>query len=57
VIMASRPKVSFWQDGSTSPGNDGYPIVYLEHWQTSKEHTDSWYAYGFSNSVRVLLYN
>jgi hypothetical protein len=24
VMVASRPKVSFWPDGNTSPGNYGY---------------------------------
>jgi hypothetical protein len=24
VMMASRPKISSWPDGSTSPGNYGY---------------------------------
>jgi hypothetical protein len=25
VMVASRPKVSFWPDGSTSPGSYRYP--------------------------------
>jgi hypothetical protein len=28
VMMASRPKVSFWTDGSISPGNYRWPFVY-----------------------------
>jgi hypothetical protein len=27
VIVASRPKVSFWPDGSTSPRNYGWLFV------------------------------
>jgi hypothetical protein len=27
VMVASRPKVSFWPGGSTSPGNYGYHHV------------------------------
>jgi hypothetical protein len=26
VVVASRPKVSFWPDGSTSPGNYGWAL-------------------------------
>jgi hypothetical protein len=29
VIVARRPKVSFWPDGSTSPGNYGWLFVIL----------------------------
>jgi hypothetical protein len=29
LIVASRPKVSFWRDGSTGPGNYGYTILLL----------------------------
>jgi hypothetical protein len=29
VMVASRPNVNFWPDGSTSPGNYGWIIVCL----------------------------
>jgi hypothetical protein len=52
VMMASRPKVSFWPDGNTSPGNYRWLFVYFHnklwqlksagsemlHWITCKPH-------------------
>jgi hypothetical protein len=29
VMEASRPKVRFWPDGNTSPGNYGYEWYFL----------------------------
>jgi hypothetical protein len=30
VMVASRPKISFWSDGSTSPWNYGWFFAYLK---------------------------
>jgi hypothetical protein len=49
VMIASRPKVSFWPDGSTSPGNYGYhfahPIGQNSSYLPLREHRlPSWYS-------------
>jgi hypothetical protein len=53
AIRAPETCSRFTTNETSAPAKQGLP----HHWQISKEHFNSWYAYILSNSICIQLYN
>jgi hypothetical protein len=53
-MVANRRKVSFWPDGSTSPGNYGWPTIHA-HARTHKLWSNCIYLAGSDVLTAVVM--